>query len=80
MKPYFENQKPSHCGCYYPDSWRLGDDGKGNRLMFCLRHGFTLFKIRRNKLNPEHHPLDLNQLPTEADREKQRKRIMKAKV
>lgn len=78
--PYFEGQKPWPCGCYYPDSWRLGDDGKGNRLTFCTRHGFVLTKLRKNKLNPEHHPLTINKLPTEAEREKQRKRMMKTKI
>ncbi len=77
--PYFENQRPSHCGCFYPDSMRLGDDGKGNRLLFCTRHGFFLCRMRRNKLNPEHQPLELGKLPTEAWRNKERKRMSGAK-
>ena len=47
--------------------------------MFCKFHGFSLFKIRRNKLNPEHQKLSLRKLPTEAWRNKERKRMSGAK-
>jgi hypothetical protein len=78
MKPYFKTQTPSKCGCYYPDCTRLGDDGRGHRLMLCIRHGFLLFTMRRNKLNPDFQPLALNKLPTKAWREKERRRLQKA--
>lgn len=77
VSPYFEGQLQSHCGCYYPDCTRLGDDGRGQRLALCIRHGFYLFNIRRNKLNPNHQPLALLRLPTEAKLEKERKRLTK---
>ena len=76
---YFKNQKPSPCGCYFPDAIGLGCDGKGKWILFCTRHGFSLHKQRRNKFNPEHTPMFLNKLPTEAWREKERKRMMKIK-
>jgi len=54
---------------------RLGDDGKGKRLMYCTHHGFHLFMMRRNKLNPEHQPLALEKLKTERWRQKELTRL-----
>ena len=77
--PYFANQQAYDCGCFYPDAMLLGVDGKGTMLLFCTRHGFSLKKRRRNKLNPEHTPFRLNKAPTEAWRNKERRRMSGAK-
>ncbi len=38
--PYFKNQLPAPCGCYYPDVTRIRDDqDKHERILFCIKHG-----------------------------------------
>lgn len=44
-KPIFEGQRSSPCGCFYPYSTRIGDDPFGNRLMYCVNHGYSIVKI-----------------------------------
>ena len=38
--PYFKDQKPSPCGCFYPDVTRVRDDPvQRQRILFCVVHG-----------------------------------------
>jgi hypothetical protein len=34
------------CACPYPKRTRVGDDAKGNRLLYCVEHGFVLIPIK----------------------------------
>ena len=33
------------CRCRYPKKRRVGDDGKGSRLLYCELHGFRLVRV-----------------------------------
>lgn len=33
------------CHCKYPKKVRIGDDARGNRLVYCAQHGFSLVKV-----------------------------------
>jgi hypothetical protein len=33
------------CRCHQPKRQRVGDDGKGMRLLFCEEHGFVLRRV-----------------------------------
>lgn len=35
----------TECKCQYPLRIRVGDDGFGNRLLYCGKHGFKLMRI-----------------------------------
>jgi hypothetical protein len=37
----------TNCRCKYPTKQRVGDDGKGNRLLYCELHGFSLRRVPR---------------------------------
>ena len=40
--PYFQNQKPCRCGCYYPDVLRIKDEAQTVgvvRTYDCITHG-----------------------------------------
>jgi hypothetical protein len=91
-KPFFEGQATScPCGCYYPYSTRIGDDPFGNRLIYCVNHGFFILKIeyfksieeafryrgRKFKFFPRPKRTILYTIPTMAWRRKEQKRMEK---
>ena len=69
------------CRCYYPEVTRLGDDHRGNRLLYCVNHGFALFKIPKSWGIPKRKRAILRRLPTAAQIRAEKvatlKRIMK---
>jgi hypothetical protein len=49
--------KTGKCRCNYPMRIRIGDDGLGNRLLFCGKHGFKIIPtgiiVSRDNFTPK---------------------------
>lgn len=91
-KPIFEGQLTlSPCGCFYPYATRIGDDPFGNRIGYCINHGFQILKIeyfgtedemlrykgRKMKHFPRPKRTKLMPIPTMAWHRKEQKRMEK---
>lgn len=71
MGPYFKNQHPAPCGCFYPDVTSIRDDPvKGERVLYCIHHGTVRDKL---VLKPRQGS---NPIPNEDWREGERQRLM----
>lgn len=88
-KPIFEGQRAS-CprGCFYPYATRIGDDSFGNRLCYCVNHGFFIHEVKYyksleeamrcrkgGKIFPPRKRTLLMPIPTMAWRRKEEKRM-----
>lgn len=71
--PYFRHQKPSDCGCCYPDVTRIGDDpARGVRILHCIVHGRMEIPLAGVR-NPR---VDELPIPTEEWRKQERLRLL----
>ena len=50
------------CICSYPERVRIGDDKFGNRLLYCINHGFSTF--RPKNLDRKYKRTILLKIPT----------------
>ena len=90
-KPIFKGQLSSPCGCFYPYITRIGDDPFGNRLCYCVNHGYLILKMKYFKTLeaafrykgkemiafPRPKRTILYKIPTMAWRRKEQKRMEK---
>ena len=71
MGPYFKNQHPAPCGCFYPDVTRVNDDPiKKKRILHCMYHGRVEGKL---VLKPTQ---ETTPIPSDDWREGERQRLM----
>jgi hypothetical protein len=62
--PYFEEQKASKCGCYFPDVTVVGHDPRnGSEVLYCVKHG---------KVGQADYKIKESDIPSEAWRESER--------
>jgi len=76
--PYFEEQQPAVCGCFYPDVTRFSDDfSEKTRKLYCINHGWVDMSLAG--LDMDTASGEVEPIPTDEWRKKERNRLQNGK-